>query len=188
MSSEEKPGCTKEIQYLYDKIEIIYKHNANYIPEFGDLDGSENLECLNKLHQLALTRVHEENSYRQKKMFEDILPLFDVVESKINEPSTIMVSGFMLMSVQGTIKGHLKILSNLPKRNAVEEQCFLLCQKISVLEPQQAKEFFPLFKEYIMVLSKHYEKITSPLSFEDPSKIANGDNIPFLPGQQCIIV
>ena len=184
----------EDCSYLRDKIEIIYKYNPDYAPEFSTLTGEEDSDILNKIYQDALSRVRQENLSQHKKMLDTILPLFEVVESRKTEVSTAFIAGFMLMSVQGTIKGHLETLNSLKKRNIIEEQCLSLCREISSLKQEQAMQFFPLFKQYIIILIEQQDKITAPLSFEDPSKLVkeiytegSPDMIPMM-SQSCVIV
>ncbi len=180
---------------LRDKIEIIYKYNPTYAPEFSSLTGNEDVETLSKMYKLALSRVNAENYSQHKSMLETILPLFEVVESRKADSGTAIIAGFMLMSVQGTIKGHLETLSNLKERNNIEEQCLGLCQKISSLKSEEALHFFPLFKEYLVILIEHHDEITAPLSFEDPSKLVKDiytegspEIMPLMIGQSCLII
>ena len=162
-----------EKRHLKDKIEIIYKYNPSYVPEYLNLNEDDSLDRINEIYRLGLSRVHEENYKITRGRFAAILPLFEVVEQRQDDPTIIMASGLILMSVQGTIKGHLETLSNLEHRNSTEEECLILCQKISLLDTQHCKEFFSLFKEYIILLMDNQKEITAPLSFEDPSKLVN---------------
>ena len=180
--------------HLRNKIEIIFNYNSEYIPEFSSLHGDEDIVELRRIYQLALSRVTKENYIQHKKILETILPLFDVVESRLDQPGTAIISNFILMSVQGTIKGHLETLSYLERRTIVEERCLVLCQKIISLGHDETIKFFPLFKEYLILLIDHQDKITAPLSFEDPTKLVNSvyqeSNIPLmiLGGPTCLLL
>lgn len=186
---------SNEIIHLRNKIEIIYKYNPAYVPEFKTIQEINDITTLGNIYQFALSRVRQENYSQHKTMLETILPLFEVVESRKDEMTTAIIASFMLMSVQGTIKGHLETLSNLKKRNDVEESCLNLCQQISLLKSEQAIQFFPLFKKYLVILIEHQDKITAPLSFEDPTKLVKGiytegspEMIPLVMGQSCRII
>lgn len=184
-----------DIIHLRDKIEIIYKYNPSYVPEFTTIHEIDDLAKLNEIYRLALLRVHREKDSQHKNMLETILPLFEVVESRKEDKATGIVASFMLMSVQGTIKGHLETLSNLKERNSIEERCLVLCQSISSLRSEEAIRFFPLFKEYLVILIEHQDEITAPLSFEDPSKLVKDiytegspEIMPLMMGQSCMII
>lgn len=180
-----------EATHLRNKIEIIYNYNSSYVPEFAMIHTIDDPVKLNEIYELALKRVHQENYSQHKNMLDTILPLFEVVESRKGDPGTYTIAVFMLMSVQGTIKGHLETLTNLKRRNAVEEKCLNLCQQISSLTHKEAMQFFPLFKKYLVILIKHQDKITAPLSFEDPSKLVNGickEGSPEMILQSCLII
>lgn len=178
-----------EVDHLRNKIEIIYKYNSSYVPEFPTIYEINDMTKLNEIYQLALSRVHQEKDSQHRNMLETILPLFEVVESRKTEASTIFIANFMLMSVQGTIKGHLETLANIKERSEVEERCLVLCQQIATLKQDCVMQFFPLFKEYLIILIEHHDKITAPLSFEDPSKLVKDmQGSSGVMGQTCLII
>lgn len=172
-----------EREHLRNKIEIIHNYNTSYVPEFDSLALIDDLDHLNNIHQQALTKVRLENHSKYRRAMETILPLFNIVEERSQDPSILVIANFMLMTIRDTIISHRNILSQISSPNTIEERCLELCHGITNLHQNEICQFFPLFKEYLMILVENHDKISCPLSF-DHERISGNS----LLDSQCLII
>lgn len=154
-----------DIAHLKNKIEVVYKCNPCYVPEFSTIHQYQSIEELRALYELVLSRAHEDNGGHENLF--NIMLFFNAFETRPYDPSTIVISEFILAAVKDRIKGHVDAFSKLTERNSIEEECFVISQQIISLEKCRTGQFLPLFKKYLLLLIEHKNKnIRIPLFSE----------------------
>lgn len=162
---------TEDLTHLKNKIEIIYKYNPSFVPEYQQLETIHVEDKVMAIYQNALKRAEEESTKQQGKIISNILPLFDQLQHGSNQLGAKVISNLLLTSIKGTIEGHLVTLQSLPHCNEIEQECLNICQEIMGMTKDKMANFFPLFKRYLILLSEHNAEITAPLTFADPTTL-----------------
>jgi hypothetical protein len=142
------------MEELRAKIEIIYRYDPRFVPEFSEVETCTQISRLDEIYAKASNRVRQDSRSRESKILNLFKPFLGFVEAYSNDPRMEFLITLILSAVKDKILEHHNMLLALDQRSDSEERLVSLCRQITTLTPEQGKLFFPLFGEYLGILAE----------------------------------